>query len=175
MCVSVGECACVSLPAVSCGDADPGRSMTRTTAMTTSGSRWVRQDAKLTQPVTPTNERTHFLRSWWDTISTPQKFTVFSFFCFPSAHTHSRQLSSPPPQVFVCVYVYACVAIISNHVSVLSLGVCEPPPPGLPICVVVAVMVIAPKLSLLPDSPFHSWSTNNDTAKAEVLISLYGR
>lgn len=98
----------------------------------------------------------HILRPWWDTISTlPHSL----FLCLPPTHSHthtdthrhahSRHPPSLPPQV--CVYV--CAAIISNHVSVLSLGVCELPPPGWPICAVVAVMVMASKLSLSSLSP----------------------
>lgn len=86
--------------------------------------------------------RTHILHPWWDTIST---LLHSLFLCLPSAHTHthSRQPSSPTPQVCLSVSVCVCAAIISNHISVFSLGVCELPPPGRPICVVVAVMVIA--------------------------------
>lgn len=63
-----------------------------------------------------------------------------------------------------------CAAIISNHVSVFSLGVCELPPPGQPICVVVAVMVMASKLSLLPAVLFHSLRPNNDAAQVHILL-----
>lgn len=105
---------------------------------------------------------THILCPWWDTISTLQHSL---FLCLPPAqtHTHSRQPPSPPPQVCVCACICVCAAIISNHVSVFSLAVCELPPPGRPICVVAAVMVMASKSSLLPAasppmmSPFAHW------------------
>ncbi len=67
--------------------------------------------------------------------------------------THTPEKPPPPtPQVCVSVCMCVCVyaAIISNHISVFSLGVCELPPPGRPICVVVAVMVMASEMSVLP-------------------------
>lgn len=109
---------------------------------------------------THTHRHAHTLHPWWDTISTPPHSL---FCCFPSsARSHTLQTTTRPPLlpfrcVCMCVFVYVCLsvqgwcaAIISNHVSVLSLGVCELPPPGRPICVAVAVITMASKLLLLP-------------------------
>lgn len=77
---------------------------------------------------------------------------------------HPVLTNTQPPSLllFRCARGFACAAIISNHVSVFSLGLCELPPPGQPICVVVAVMVMASKLSLLPaaSSPMMSSVTD---------------
>lgn len=74
-----------------------------------------------------------------------------------------------------CVCVRVCTAIVSNHVSVLSRGVCQLPPPGWPICVVVAVMVMVCRLSLLPAalspmSSSHSLRLNNEARRVDVCF-----
>lgn len=137
----------MSVPVVSCRHGDPGHSRTRTTATVTGGNRWVRHgvlDALAQPSLSDAHKHTH-------TVCTHSgrqlaNFHILCFFVSPSnTHTLDNHLLR-----CVCMCVCVCSAIISNHVSVFSLGVCELPPPGRSICVVLAVMVMASKLSILP-------------------------